>query len=253
MTAQTRRVDTGASHWYKMDGDKVDGVTTVIGDAIPKAALVPWAAKVTTEYVLANWEMLADMPDDERVPLIKGAPSRDRDRNARRGTEVHALAVGLLHGEQVDVPDELVGHVDSYVKFLGDWDVQPVVSEAVVGHRTHKWMGTLDAIGDFGDGLRRLYDIKTTRSGIFAETAIQVGTYRAAEFYLDPYGQERPMIPVDACAAVWIRADGYDLYPLDTSHAYRTFRHAQRIAQWQNDLGRDAVGDALIAPEPEAA
>ena len=39
-------------------------------------------------------------------------------------------------------------------------------------------MGTFDLIADFNDGLRRLVDIKTTRSGIYPETTIQVAAYR---------------------------------------------------------------------------
>ena len=54
------------------------------------------------------------------------------------------------------------------------------------------------------------------------------------------------MIPVDACAVIWVRADGYDLIPVDAGpDAYRTFRHAQRIAEWQTTTGKDTIGDAI--------
>lgn len=250
MTATTRRIDyRSGGHGYQLDGQRVDGVTSILYNGIPKQQLVEWAARIAATYAVDNWERLTGMERDEAIPLIAGAPGRDKDRNARRGTEVHELAVGLLHGAEVDVPEELQGHVDSYIKFLGDWDVEPVLVETIVGSRAHQWMGTLDAVGDFNDGLRRLYDIKTTRSGIFPETTLQVAAYRNAEFYLDDQGNEQPMIPVDTCAAIWVRADGYDLIPLDAGpHAYRMFRHAQQIALWQKQLGKASVGDALLPP-----
>jgi hypothetical protein len=255
MTASdTRRVEwRGGGHWYRLDGEKVDGVTTVLNQGIPKAALVPWAAKVCAETVVDKWDALADMQPDERIDFIKGAPSRDRDRGARRGTEVHGYAEQIIEGAEVDVPDELLGHVDSYIKFLKDFDVQPVLVEAVVGNRAHKWMGTIDGVFDFNDGLRRLCDIKTTRSGVFPETAIQIAAYKNAEFYLDAYGREHSMIPVDACAAIWVRADGYSVIPVDAGpDTYRVFRHAQQIARFQTVTSKTVIGEELLPPRDNA-
>jgi hypothetical protein len=236
-----------------LDGEKVDGVTTVLSNGIPKAALVPWAAKVCAETVVDKWDALADMQPDERIDFIKGAPSRDRDRGARRGTEVHGYAQQMIAGEEADIPDELVGHVDSYLAFLKDFDVQPVLVEAVVGNRTHKWMGTLDLIADLSDGLRWLIDIKTNRSGIFAETALQLAAYRNAEFYLDAYSVERPMYAVQQVAGLWVRADGYDLIPVDAGpDTYKVFRHAQQIARFQTVTSKTVIGEA-IQPERGAA
>ena len=163
------------------------------------AALKYWAANTVADFALDNFDTIAQLKRDEAYQLLKTAPDRDRDRMARRGTEVHGYAAQIIAGVEVDVPDDLVGHVDSYLKFLGDFDVQPILVEAVVGNRTHKWMGTLDLIADFNDGLRRLFDIKTARSGIFPTTALQLAAYRNAEFYLDADGNEQPMLAVDAC------------------------------------------------------
>ena len=254
MTGVTRRVDgRNGGHWYRLDGEKVDGVTTVIGNGVPKPAIPYWAAREVAGFAYDNLDIVSDLKRDEAVDLLKGVPWRDRDRGARRGGEVHGYASAMINGEEVEVPEELVGHVDSYLKFLEAFNVQPVLVEFVCGNRTHRWMGTGDLIADFNDGLRRLVDIKTTRSGIYPEATIQVAAYRNAEFYLDAYGKERPMIPVDACAAVWVRADGYDLVPLNADpFAYRVFRHAQVIAQWQgkDGPGDQSVGDVIQPPQP---
>jgi hypothetical protein len=254
VTAATRRLEArGGGHTYRLDGEKVDGVTTVLGNGIPKAALVPWAGKVCAEVVRDKWDALGEMAPDERFDFVRGAPSRDRDRGARRGTEVHGYAAMILAGNQVDVPDELVGHVDAYLKFLGDFDVQAILIEAVLGNRTHRWMGTLDLVADLNDGLRWLLDIKTTRSGIFPETAVQLAAYRNAEFYLDAAGAEIPMPAVQRVGAIWVRGDGYDLIPVDAGpDVYRVFRHAQAISKWQTVTSKTAVGDA-IQPAQEAS
>jgi hypothetical protein len=248
----TKRIDTARGHWYKLDGEKVDGVTTVIGNGIPKPALMPWAAREVATFAADNLELLGQLDRDARIDLLKGAHYRDRDKAARRGTEVHTLAERLIRDEEIDVPDELVGHVDSYLAFLRDFNPQPILVEAVVGNRTHKWMGTLDLLAKVGDRTL-LMDIKTTRSGIYGETALQLAAYRFAEFYLDADGNEQPMPPSDGCAAIWVRADGYDLVPVEAGpDTYRTFRYAQQIAKWQTETSKEAVGD-VIQPRGEAA
>jgi hypothetical protein len=63
------------------------------------------------------------------------------------------------------------------------------------------WAGTFDAIFEFPNGLRGLpmecprlmVDLKTNRSGIFGETALQLAGYRYADTYLDEDGNEQPM------------------------------------------------------------
>src|SRR5690348_144937 len=107
--AVTKRIDTARGHWYKLDGDKVDGVTTVIGNGVPKPALMPWAAREVATFAADNLELLGQLERDARIDLLKGAHYRDRDKAARRGTEVHRLAERLIKDEEIDVPEELVG------------------------------------------------------------------------------------------------------------------------------------------------
>lgn len=278
----TKRIDRGRGHSYLLDGTKVDGVTTVLSNGIPKPALVNWAAGAIAAYVGERLDIdsttghvsadnlvkaLAQVgqgnrynrwPNDgsfSRLALIetlKGVHHEDRDRAANRGTEVHGIAERLVRGEAVDAPDEIAGHVDSYVKFLDEWQARPVIVEAVVGHRKHKWMGTLDLVVDMA-GQRWLLDIKTTRSGIFGETALQLAAYRHAEFYLDANGDEVPMPEVDRVAAIWVRADGYDVIPVVAdATTYRMFQYAQMVARFTTGLGRSWIGEA-VRPEEVAA
>lgn len=280
----TQRINSGNGHWYKLDGEKVDGVTTVLGNGIPKPALVGWAAKSIAEYVGERLDIdpdtnsvradnlvraLAKIGEKNRynkwpndgtpsrlaiIETLKGVHWEDRDQAARRGTEVHGYADKLAHGEEVTVPDELLGHVDSYLKFLDDWDVEALIVEAVVGHRAHRWMGTLDLIARLNDGHVWLLDLKTSRSGIYGETALQMAAYRHAEFYIDPDGNEQPMPAVDRVGAIWCRADGYDLIPVDAGpETYRLFRYAQQIAKFTTTTAKELVLPALQPTEKVTA
>ena len=271
----TRRVETANGHSYKMDGNKVDGVTTVLGNGIPKPALVGWAAKSIAEFVgeriaidtstgrvdatqlatdlaaIGRENRYSKWPNDGSVSrlafieTLKGVHWQDRDRAAKRGTEVHNLAEQIVDGVEVTVPDELVGHVDSYIKFLDEWQVEPIIVEGVCGHRKHRWMGTFDLVAKL-HGETWLLDLKTTRSGIFGETALQLAAYRHAEFYLDTEGEEQPMPEVDRVGAIWCRADGYDLIPVEAgADVYRMFQYAQMVARFTTELGKSWVLPAL--------
>lgn len=245
-TTTTGRVNRGRNHSYKLDGEPAPGVTTVIGDGIPKPALSYWAAKSVAEYAVENLDTLATLDRFAAVDLLKGAPWRDRDAAARRGTEVHRLGEQLVAGQEIEVPDELVGHVDAYLRFLDEWQPVPLLVEAVVINRTHRYMGTLDLVADLADGQRWLLDIKTTRSGVYGETGLQLAAYRNAEHYLDDQGDEQPMPAVDRCGVIWVRADGYDLIPVDTGpDIYRYFRAAQFVAHFTKHVAGTVVGDAL--------
>ena len=250
----TRR-NAGSGHSYTIDGAKVPGVTTILGDTLPKHALKAWAARTAGNYAGDSWDELAALPLSKRVELIRTAPDRDRDAMARRGNEVHALGAALAVGDQVEVPDELAGHVDSYVDFLNVWEPTAVLVETVVGNRAVGYCGTLDLVADMR-GERWLLDLKTGRSGIFTETALQLCAYGRAEVYLQD-DQELPMdaLGITRAGAVHVRADGWDLYPVEVGdQVWRVFQHLAWIQRqmvpnrWgRMELPADWVGKAVAS------
>lgn len=245
--APIRRVDRGRGHTYvDANGVKVPGVTTIL-KALPKDALINWAANATADAAVNRWDELAALPPAARLKELQGARYADRDAAANRGTAVHALGEQLVAGKQVEMPDELAGHVESYVRFLDEFDVDPVLVEAVVMSHRHGYAGTFDLMADIR-GERWLLDIKTSRSGIFGETALQLAAYRYADTYVTPSGTEKELPPVDRCGAVHVRADGYDLRPLEAGpEQHRAFLYLQQVAVW-TETSRDLVGDALTPP-----
>lgn len=235
-----RRIDRGRNHHYEIDGARVDGVTTIIGSGMPKPALAYWAAKSVATYVAdldvtAFAELKAERGRAGLAHWLKTVPWRDRDAAAAKGTEVHKYADALIGGaEVVDVPAELESYVDSAVKFMNEWKPRPVLTETVVASRRWRYAGTFDLIADLPDGRRVLFDYKTSRSGIWPETALQLAAYRHADFYVGDDGTEIPLseVGITECMAVWVRPDGYAVIPLNADEqVFKAFLHVQYVSR----------------------
>jgi hypothetical protein len=222
------RRNYGLNHGYKIDGEKVPGVTTITG-FFKSGALAKYPGTATAEYAVNHWASLSELPPATRLKELYGAQYGERNAAALRGTALHRIAQALHEDRPAEYPDELAGHVESYVDFLDRVNPRVQAVELVVGNRTHRYCGTLDVIADLGpvrweDTImppqRWLLDVKTARSGIWAETAMQLVGYRRAEVFIAEDGSERPMSwfdpPITQCGAVWVRGDGWDLIPVDT-------------------------------------
>ena len=206
------------NHTYRLDGQWVPGVTSILG-CLDKPAIPKWAAGVVAEYV-------ADHPDDIEtlrglgrkimVDALKNKPWETRDAAGDRGTSLHdALEALLIHGE-VDVPDEHVPVIENALQFLDDWQIEPILTEAAVGSREHRYAGKLDLIAhyrrpDTGQTGVAIFDWKSGRA-LYPEYAWQLTAYAFAEFH-GLNGDEHPLPECGAAFGVHIRADGYDVAP----------------------------------------
>lgn len=258
----TRR-NYGRGHGYTIDGQKVPGVTSILG-VLGKPALINWAAETTAGYAVDHWEDLADQPPSKRLAQLMKARYQDLDQAANRGTEVHNLAERHMRGEEIEIPDELDGHVAAYEQFVEDWQPQAIGIELVIANRSIGYCGTTDLVARLGDGQVWLTDWKTSRSGIFPETAMQLAAYLHAEVYLDQDGAEQPManLGVQRVGAIHLRADGYSFYPIDQqalNDAWLFFRHAAWMHRQMDDgkngkqLPQDWIGTSLPAPRRVSA
>lgn len=245
------RRDYGLNHTYKIDGSRCPGVTKIIGETMPKAGLIKWAAECTADYSIDHEAELAAMTYSKRRKALLAARFDDRDTAARRGTKVHAIAVDLAHDRPVIVPDALAGHVEAYRDWLDREDIEPIATELGVVNRAVWYCGTTDLIAHYR-GAVTLIDLTTSRSGIFAEKALQITAYRWAESYtLKAWdGAEKPFadLGVEATGAVHIRSDGCDFRPTDSGpEAFEYFRHLA----WLH--AHDEVSDTWIGPPDDPA
>jgi hypothetical protein len=251
-TAPIRRVDTAKGHYYKdATGARVPGVTTIIGDGVPKPALINWAANATAEYAVDQWDELVGLGPAARLKRLQGARYEAKDTAARRGTEVHHAAELLAAGKSVKVAEEIAGHVESYARFLDEFEVEPLhVEFSCVSYRWG-YAGTADlfarlTLPDHGETLM-LLDLKTTRSGVFGETALQLAAYRYSDKWIVGGEEIDPEEPA-YCAAIHVRADGYDLVPIEAGEQeHKDFLYAMRVGQFVA-RSRDLVGAPIIAP-----
>src|SRR4051812_34607094 len=108
------RRNHGRGHSYRINGNKVPGVTTILGGTTAKPGLINWAGDATAGYAVDHWDELRELPPTKKLAVLKQARYADRDAAANRGTEVHRLAEAYMNGEEITVPDELEGHVQAY-------------------------------------------------------------------------------------------------------------------------------------------
>lgn len=249
-----KRVNHGRGHSYinTDTGQKIRGVTTILDKGIPKPALLNWAVGATVDYALDHWDELAAMTPSARQKALQGARWAVKDAAANKGTAVHKLAQRLVVGEAVKVPEELRGHVESYVRFLDEFQVEPILVETAVWDPDNDYCGSFDLLADLtdADGITEtwLLDVKTNRSGIFGETALQIAGYRHAKYYLDEAGELQPMPKVTRAGAIWVRADGYDLIPVVAEETqFRQLLYAGQIGEFA-EHSRDLIGEPLTPP-----
>jgi hypothetical protein len=211
---------SAASHRYWLDGKPVPGVTSIIG-VLDKPAIPKWAAAQVATFVAENpasVEAMRPLGTDAMVKALKETPWKKRDDAATRGSTFHDFAERILLGEEVDVPDEQVGMVESALSFLDAWKVEPVLVEQAVASREHRYAGTVDLVADVtgmdGQRHRAILDWKSGKR-IYPGAVWQLNAYAGAEFY-GLGGDEKPVaaLGIEQAYGIHIRADGYDVYPL---------------------------------------
>ena len=251
MATSFKRVNRGRGHSYvTADGRKLPGVTTILSNGMAKPALISWGMKATSQYAIDHWDELAEMPISKRFEVLKGSAYADRDQAANRGTEVHSYAEKLMRGEEVTPPEEIKGHVESYVRFLDEWEPEPVLVEASVANLKVGYAGSLDLVARFPQwpGENVIGDIKTTRSGIFGEVAFQLSAYAHAESYIVG-DTEAPMPHIDRAIAIHVRSDGYDVFEVPIGpKVFRQFCYIAEVAKAAEDA-KDYIGSPLRAPK----
>lgn len=257
MTATTYRRKSGNYWTYTLDGvPRIKGVTTMMkGLSGPPEK---YFCEYTAGHAVDNWERLSGLPPSERLKEIAGATNARFQGAAVRGTQVHQLAERLSKGEEVVVPDHLRGHVESAIAFLDDYDVQADLTEVALFSRRNKHAGSADAFGTAQkphapNRTRILWDYKTNASGPWGSVAFQLAGYRYSDFMLSGDGGkdsvELPVPEVDECWCVWLRGDGYDVYPMHVDEqVYRQLLYIDQC-RMADEACRDYKLDALPRPQ----
>lgn len=218
------RKNQGSSHSYVLDGERIPGVTTVIG-ILDKPALVNWAAEQSANFAVENWAMLTELPLVERMKRIKNARYASNRRAVVKGNRIHALGERLALGEAVEVPADIQTQVSAYARFLDTWQLQTVATETPVAHSEYRYGGTFDLISRTDRFGTALMDIKTGK-GVYSEVALQLNAYASTDLRLveteeiGPRGgrksvwREAPMVQVDSLLVAHVLDDAVEMVPV---------------------------------------
>lgn len=171
------RRNYGRGHSYYLDGQKLPGVTTLIGQ-VDKPFLVGWAARMAAQYATDNWDELAHRPLSERGKLISNAHRVHTSEAAAVGTAVHAAIERLGAGKTVSASDPRVA--DRLRNFVPAWKalgVKLISAEQPVASSTMLYAGTYDMLCTLGGQDQPvLLDVKTG-SRVYPETLLQLAAY----------------------------------------------------------------------------
>jgi hypothetical protein len=257
MTATTFRKKAGSYWSYTLDGvPKIKGVTTMMKGL--KGPPESYFCNTVAGYAADNWDRLAGIPVSERITEMAGAPKQKFSAAAVRGTRVHKLAEELEHGREVAVPDDIRGHVEACIQFMDDYDLEVELVEAALFSRQHSHAGSADLFGTVvkpgtEKRVRILGDWKTSAKGPWGSVAFQLSGYRFSDFMLSDDGGKESVelaVPeVDECWAIWLRADGYDVFPMEaTPEVYRQLLYIDQC-RLADEACRNYKLDALPHPE----
>lgn len=245
------RRNQGNSHTYTLDGQRIPGVTTVIG-ILDKPALVGWAARETAIYADENWGRLASMRSGDRIEAMTKARFQKNKAAVVRGNRVHALGEQLAHGKAVDVPAEIAPWVEGYARFLDAWQLETVATETPVCNTEYAYGGTFDLIARSDRFGTALMDIKTGK-GAYDEVALQLNAYAGCDLRLvssevvGPRGgvrvewHEAPMVTVDCLLVAHVQEGVTELVPVQLDERVgQTFLHLLEVFEtWTKRVGWD--------------
>ena len=179
-------------HRYSVDGKKVPGVTSIIGNTIPKPALMFWSANMASDY----WKE-AITPgatyDEVQLEMIwanaKKAHTQRKEDAGTVGTFTHRWVESYIKGEKPELPinPQVLGAVQRFMDWVKQHDVKFLSAEQPVFSKKYNYCGTADFFC-FIDGELWLGDLKTSNA-IYDEMKIQTSAYLEAR--LEEYPTEK--------------------------------------------------------------
>jgi hypothetical protein len=254
-----RHVWIDDERWYEHDGSKRrnPGVSAIL-NMYPKDALTPWAAKMAAFFVVDNLEKVNQIVATDKakaVRLIKTAHSRDSKKKADKGTEVHAstemIVRAIMAGEKPRgaVPKDNMPYLKQYVRFLKEFEVEPVMIETIVWDEEVGFAGRLDLAAKLHaiDDKLCIIDTKSGQSGIWENAALQQTGYSYASHYYDEETDSFVEMPETHRAyGLWLRPEGYALQPLETTELeWAQFRRLRESLDWKRSRAKKVVGKAI--------
>jgi hypothetical protein len=228
-----------SGHGYTLDGEKIDGVTSVL-DALPKQ-LKQWAADTAANYAVEHWDELTGETLTKRLDRIRYAHRDVIGAAALRGKDIHTAGEAIVTGQAVEIPEELRGPAEAYARFLDLWGIEPVAIEATICNTTHRYGGRGDLwcrIGARGNAYAYV-DIKTGKN-IYESVVLQACAYDNADLWQpDGPDSEERYVPVDLVYVAHVLPDDVRMVPVrgvatpkPGPAEFRQFLYVQQTSRW---------------------
>jgi hypothetical protein len=253
---------TDQQRWYRNNQTKaeVPGVSAIV-DMMPKGALTPWAARLAAEYAIGNIKEVTDLlseTDGEKraIEKVKNASSRYVEKAAKEGTTVHHYAEIVARAVQTntkpkadDMPQGILPYLKNYVRFLREFQVEPVMLESVVWNEEIGYAGRLDMaciLHSISEDLV-IVDTKSGASGVWESVSLQQTAYRYAESWWDEEEDVlKPMPETTGAYALWLRPQGFALIPVETTQLeLAQFQRLRGSLEWKLTRGKKVVRPAI--------
>lgn len=257
--------DNGRYYEDPAGGPDLVSVTNVLDTSVNKTrSLMPWAVKVTLEWIFEHRMEVARRAITDREALTKQLKQihRDvRDTASDLGTDIHQAAEQWLLRAPFAVTREVAPYLHQLEKFLAFWgvDVDKHVEAAEITclHRRLGYAGTADLMIWLPTGEGRvlelwLIDFKTsaTRSAkdVYPENTQQLAALRYCETVLLPDDTELPMPKIQRTGVLNLRARSHALVEMPAGRdAHKAFRGALANALWHH--AAPTSYPALLAPD----
>ncbi|MEV5443517.1 hypothetical protein AB0N23_13410 [Streptomyces sp. NPDC052644] len=269
MTQPRHARDTERGRYYSdpAGGPDLVSVTNVLGTAVSKPALVPWAVKLTVEHVLEHLPSITLRLVTDRAAVVREikAVHRDaKDRAADLGDRIHSAAEARVLGAPVADDPEVAPYIAQLDMWLASWgvdlDEHVEATEITVLHRRLGYAGTADLLvwlptGQGGRLELWLIDYKTSATrratSVYPENTLQLAALRYAEVVLLPDDTDAPMPKVDRTGVLNLRARSHALVEMPAGRdAHRAFRGALETTRWLH--AAPSSYPALPAPQAGA-
>lgn len=185
-----------AKHVYRVDGQVVPGVTSILGIKA-KPALVGWAVKVCGEYLEKHLPVGRALDEIEKKRLIQEMKREHRSRTsdaADIGTIVHKFAEDVGRGMKPEMPvnKEAQSACESFIDWWWGHQVKVLDIERKIYSRKFRYAGTVDLVAEI-DGALTIVDYKSGKA-IYRDYFLQMGAYSYA--YTEETGREADRLMV---------------------------------------------------------
>lgn len=156
--------EDGRGYRNPVTDERAPSVTTIL-KLENKDNLIQWAANLTLQWAVENWQWLGSNSDEAGLRRGKYRWKDARDERATVGTAVHEYIECLNTGgwDFPELTEEQESIVEQYHLFTQAHIVEPVLSEVTLWNHTYEYAGTADGLWRI-DGVLRWIDLKTSKN-----------------------------------------------------------------------------------------